>query len=693
MTTRLSFVPLLLGAAGALQESPSQTWVSRSERPYGSSITLADAGLHGRPVYLGADLFTWDGSRWLPATGLPANANSLETPAGDPLREELVLVAAVSPSVRHTFTFDGRSWTDHGPTPGGHLRSLHFDPNLDTVVAFTDDTANQRTQDWSWDGTRWQALAPNRRPYGVTGEVVTDSARDRVLVIAGVSGSPAQTETWAWDGTSWSRVATTGSLPGRAGAALGHDPGRGRIVRFGGQDPTGTRLFNDTWEWDGSRWTEVFPPAAPPRSAGSRFGFDPVTGSLVLFGLESEIGADWTWDGRTWRRLASAPGPAIAAHAGDTGRGLLVRYQVHGWGRLPSTLEWDGRTWTELRVPSPSARSTELSWDPATGSVLMFGGYSLLDGSALGEAWHWNGSTWQRSSAATLPGPRFDHAMAPDPGRSGVVLFGGLDDNLSALAETWHWNGSTWTDLTTFLPIAPPGGPSSFEAGVTAGNLRLVSGGELWQWNGRWTQLSPTVPVTNPDGAFGRDPATGASVLTGRDPNGRFASFAWNNGSWSQVGSPREDFDEAEHDPLRGNLLAFGPSGMAAYTGQPAATIGYGSGCGRPSPAALVEGLPRPGESSFRIAAHGAPTTNVAFLAGLAPTSLPIGNGCTLLVAAPVALGATTTNRFGVGSLPMPIPMDPALRGASLFLQVAEVRPRAPLGWVASGGLEIRIGD
>jgi hypothetical protein len=62
--------------------------------------------------------------------------------------------------------------------------------------------------------------------------------------------------TWVWQNSTWSRAATARpSL--RNGHALAYDAVRNRVVLFGGfrsgQD------FSDTWEWDGTGWTEVTP--------------------------------------------------------------------------------------------------------------------------------------------------------------------------------------------------------------------------------------------------------------------------------------------------------------------------------------------------------------------------------------------------------------------------------------------------
>lgn len=59
------------------------------------------------------------------------------------------------------------------------------------------------------------------------------------------TGDPARDDTWAWDGTRWSVVATVGP-PERQWHAMASDAVRGEIVLFGGYQ--GARS-GDTWVW------------------------------------------------------------------------------------------------------------------------------------------------------------------------------------------------------------------------------------------------------------------------------------------------------------------------------------------------------------------------------------------------------------------------------------------------------------
>ena len=66
-------------------------------------------------------------------------------------------------------------------------------------------------------------------------------------------------QTWVWDGQKWEEKAPVGTgLPpsAREGHAMAYDSARGHIVLFGGyQDVYDCQ--GETWEWDGTSWTQV----------------------------------------------------------------------------------------------------------------------------------------------------------------------------------------------------------------------------------------------------------------------------------------------------------------------------------------------------------------------------------------------------------------------------------------------------
>jgi hypothetical protein len=92
-----------------------------------------------------------------------------------------------------------------------------------------------------------------------------------------------------------------------------YDATRGTTVMFGGVGPNGS--FNETWIWDGTDWTEVFPANTPPVRYAAGFAFDAIENQSVVFAGTNEIVGNlsdtWAWDGNNWTQLFPASTPPI----------------------------------------------------------------------------------------------------------------------------------------------------------------------------------------------------------------------------------------------------------------------------------------------------------------------------------------------------------------------------------------------
>src|SRR5438093_448817 len=81
-----------------------------------------------------------------------------------------------------------------------------------------------------------------------------DAVRGRVTLFGGRGGSSLG-DTWEWEGTTWTQRASSGPSP-RSGHAMAYDEVRGRVVLFGGSNGSYPYRLTDTWEWDGTTWTQ-----------------------------------------------------------------------------------------------------------------------------------------------------------------------------------------------------------------------------------------------------------------------------------------------------------------------------------------------------------------------------------------------------------------------------------------------------
>ncbi|MGH3272540.1 MAG: hypothetical protein ACRDN1_26250 [Trebonia sp.] len=224
-----------------------------------------------------------------------------------------------------------------------------------------------------------------------------------------------------------------------------------------------------------------------------------------------------------------------------------------------------------------------MAYDPATGTMLLFGGQSDRWPVYLGDTWSWNGTTWTRLSPPTSPSARLDASIAYDAATRTVLLFGGEgklhEGAYGSLSDTWSWNGTTWTKLSS------PGNPGAADNDSMAydpatATVLLLLGypngfDQTWSWNGTtWTRLSPpTSPPVSRGWSMAYDPATATVLLFGGGSN-RISTgpllpravlgetWSWNGTTWTKLspaGSPSaRDGASMAYDPGMQAMLLFG---------------------------------------------------------------------------------------------------------------------------------------
>ena len=226
-----------------------------------------------------------------------------------------------------TWEFDGVSWVQRTPStspPALVGSAMAFDANRHVSVmfggsAFPGDSAAT----WEWDGTSWTArpfaTSPSARLWTT---MAYDSTRGRIVLFGGDgTGAIDLGDTWEYDGSTWTRMAPANSPSPRFGAAMAFDPGLGRVVLFGGRT-AGQRLA-DTWEWDGANWTQFTPSSTPFPRFWHTMAFDPQVGHTVVFGGDhiepfglGPTNDTWEWDGTQWTQDWTSATPS--ARAGQT---------------------------------------------------------------------------------------------------------------------------------------------------------------------------------------------------------------------------------------------------------------------------------------------------------------------------------------------------------------------------------------
>ncbi len=258
-------------------------------------------------------------------------------------------------------------------------------------------------------------------------------------------GGPLRGDTWEFDGTTWTEV-TTAVPPGtRHGHSMVYDAARGVVVLFGGADAAAVHL-GDTWEFDGTGWMQITPTASPPARLRHAMVYDSARGRVVIFaGIlvfpENRAEDTWEFDGATWVDVTPAVSPAARSEAQmayDDARGVVVMYggASEDLDPLLDTWEFDGTMWREVVT---SASPGPQWWPAMTYSASL--GRSVLYGDA-GRTYLFDGTTWTDAAPISSPVPRRRGApgIAYDSTRGLVVLFGGLASFPPAdnyLNDTW----------------------------------------------------------------------------------------------------------------------------------------------------------------------------------------------------------------------------------------------------------------
>ena len=288
-----------------------------------------------------------------------------------------------------------------------------------------------------------------------------DTGRGRLVMFGGIY-TP---QTWEWDGLAWTLRAPAMSPPVLGGCAMAYDPQRGRTLLFGG-DSGILSPRDDTWEWDGTTWTQQSPAAKPGPRRHHGMAYDAARRRIVLFGgyngaTYRVLNDTWEWDGTTWTQATPRSRPAAFCHARL--RRARQRIVLFSETQTGETWTWDGATWTLLRpASSPPARAGHgLAYDPIRQRVVLFGGQSLVTGQNLADTWEWDGTTWSQAFSQPTPPPRVYHRLAWYGPQQRIVLFG----TVGVEADYWEWDGTRWQERQ----IATSTGGSGFLSGGAPG--------------------------------------------------------------------------------------------------------------------------------------------------------------------------------------------------------------------------------
>lgn len=289
-------------------------------------------------------------------------------------------------------------------------------------------------------------------------QLAYDTTRHVAVLFSGNGSNGLTSGTWTWDGRQWSQVQVNVAPQPRLGGAFIYDSVRHVSLLFGGATDTGAgNALNDTWTFDGTRWSLLSPATAPSPRAFSVVAFDSHRGLVVLFGgyaAQSGLNDVWTWDGTNWTQVASASSPpnlfplGLAYRQSDDS--LLLAGQSAGGGGITSAVQsWSyvQQTWSQVTsstaVPCVDHYGASAE-DVQRGKLVFFGGY------CTGATVQWDGSAWTQIAPTSSPVNRGNEAGRPAmtyyADHQVVLLFGGVGSG-NYFNDLWSWDGAGWTKV------------------------------------------------------------------------------------------------------------------------------------------------------------------------------------------------------------------------------------------------------
>ena len=231
-----------------------------------------------------------------------------------------------------TEEWDGAAWKTFADLktkpPYRQFAEMFYDQSLKKTVLYGGwDGSNYLNTTWQWDGTSWTEQKNNRAPARTLQAMWFDPILKKTVIYGGL-GRPTPSDRleryndmWSLGTNGWTEIKPAKVPPNpRFGAQIAVDPRTGHALLFGGlrldsEVKDKTTIFhqvyaNDTWDWDGTNWTEIQTNNPPPGRENGALEFDYGRNDFVLFGGWAGFFLSDTWllDNNTWTVIPESTG-------------------------------------------------------------------------------------------------------------------------------------------------------------------------------------------------------------------------------------------------------------------------------------------------------------------------------------------------------------------------------------------------
>lgn len=350
-----------------------------------------------------------------------------------------------------TSPFATAQWAQKAPATSPSARvaaAMDYVPANNGLVLFGGSTSapSPNAETWLYDGLDWTQLAPATSPPGRFGaQLIYDSARGVAVMYGGlataISIPPPTNQTWEWNGTTWTQATPVANAGNRYRYGACFDSLRSRVVMFGGSTSQLGLLSNQTWEYEGTTWTQVTTVGNPGGRDRPAMCFHAGLGKAVLFGGASSstiLDDTWVYDGvaGTWTQLAitgpKPPARNAATLVYDSVRNLCVltggQDQTTVFG---DTWVFDGVSWTQQPTTTQAVRDHMMAFLPTTRQSVKFGGFVSAPFTLSNQTWEFGSGIFGAGCPGTNGTPTLVAANAPLIGQTWTVNIGNLNPTFS----------------------------------------------------------------------------------------------------------------------------------------------------------------------------------------------------------------------------------------------------------------------
>jgi M6 family metalloprotease-like protein len=232
-------------------DPPCSVWVPSVAYDPSTGRTVMFGGSNGTTT------FEYDGEVWRSYDSDPAPPYRwYGAMAYDPVNRAVLLFGGYNYNTGETYgdtwlySAHTHTWTEitaWGPWPDWAAK-MAPDPARNRVVLY------QPGYTWEWDGSEWAEIYDANTPWIWYTDIAHDATNGSMVLFGGDTGALSD-QTWVFGDGRWTRRQPQRSPSARFWGEVYTDAATGRVMLFGGSD--GSSTLADSWEWDGTTWTEV----------------------------------------------------------------------------------------------------------------------------------------------------------------------------------------------------------------------------------------------------------------------------------------------------------------------------------------------------------------------------------------------------------------------------------------------------